>query len=82
MKKTNRGFKIYSEMKDSYGNSIRVQQSSAACIDACWIFTNGKDGSECAFDSATQRHIAVSPHLTKAQARRLAKALLKFSEAP
>ena len=42
---TPRGFAIYAEFRDSYGNNIRVQQSSNAEVDAVWIFVL-RDGEE------------------------------------
>lgn len=76
MKKTARGFGIFSEFKDSKGNTVRVQKSSAACVDAAWIFVTDPEG-----ESAVEHMGALSghaAHLTKAQARRLIRGLLKF----
>lgn len=79
-KKTVRGFNIYSEFKDSYGNAVTVQESSSA-NRACWIFVKNKDGKDVVdCIGALDNRQSVSPHLTPAQARRLAKALLKFAE--
>ena len=80
MRKTHRGFGIYSEFKDTYGNTIIVQESSAATKHCCWVFTTNREGKCGTFNQATQSFISASPHLTKAQAKRLAKALLKFAE--
>jgi len=80
MKKTNRGFPIYSEFKDTYKNTIRVQMSSSACAPRCWVFVKDKDGNDGVFDKATGQYISATAHLSKAQARRLARALLKFAE--
>lgn len=80
MKKTSRGFSIYGEYKDSRGNTLRVQKSSSAMEDAVWIFVKDKDGQE-AYEHLGEIH-AVSPHLTKAQARRVAAALMKFANEP
>ena len=76
MKRTNRGFNIYSEIKDSYGQEVRVQQSSNAEIEACWIFCH-KEGKDAHIHLGNPQ--AYSPHLTKAQAKKVAKALLKFA---
>jgi len=76
MKKTARGFNIYSGIKDSYGQEVRVQQSSNAEIEACWIFCH-KDGKDAHIH--LDKPQAYSPHLTKAQARKVATALLKFA---
>lgn len=78
MKKTPRGFAIYSEIKDSRRNTIRVQQSSAAGGPFCWVFVHDAEGRD-AYEYLGQLH-SVSPHLTRAQARRLANALLRFAE--
>ncbi len=77
MKKTNRGFNIYSEFKDSYQNTISVQESSAAMRECVWIFVKNKDGKDGALHMGEWQ--AATAHLTKPQARRLAKALLKFA---
>lgn len=78
MKRTARGFAIYTEFKDTYGNTVTVQKSSAACYDRVWVFAKNKDGVD-AFEHMGELH-GVSPHLSKQQARWLAKALLKFAE--
>lgn len=78
MKKTARGFSVYGEYKDSRRNKIRIQQSSSATQEAVWIFVENEKGEE-AYVHLGQMH-AVSPHLTKAQARRVAKALLRFAD--
>lgn len=80
MKKTPRGFKIYSEFKDSHQNTIRVQESSSACIRACWIFVKNRQGEEVDLNRVTGESTSATAHLTQAQAKRLAKALLKFVE--
>lgn len=67
MKRTARGFPIYSEFTDSYGSRIRVQKSSAALIDAVWIFCDKHDGTG-----------EFTPHLTVAQAKRMIRGLQKF----
>lgn len=76
VKKTNRGFNIYTEFTDTYGNEVRVQESSAACARRCWIFSN-RDGKDAHIHLGEPQ--AFSPHLSPEQARRLAKALLKFA---
>ena len=63
MRKTNRGFAIYSEFKDTYGSTVRVQMSSNV-LKRCWIFVDEKDYG--------------AIHLSEAQAKRLIKALEKF----
>ena len=77
MKKTSRGFDIYCELKDTRGCEVRVQQSSSAEEDAVWIFCN-KEGKDAIIHLGEP--LAYSPHLTKSQARKVAKALLKFAE--
>lgn len=78
MKKTSRGFNVYSEFKDSNQNIIRIQKSSSAMKECCWIFIESKDGSGLFFDKATNEFHAHSPHLTKTQAKILIKGLSKF----
>lgn len=79
MKKTKRGFRVYAEFKDSKANTIRVQESSAACVDAVWIFATDMDGKSA--HTHLSEPLGVSPHLNRAQARRLITALTKFVEA-
>ena len=79
MKRTQRGFGIYAEFVDTYGQEVRVQQSSSAEADRVWIFCN-KDGKS-GFEKSGEIH-SYSPHLSRAQAIRLAKALLRFSRKP
>ena len=78
LKRTERGFAIYGEYKDSRGNSIRVQQSSAVGGPFCWLFVKDREG--CEVYQHMGQYSAVSPHLTRAQARRIGKALLRFAD--
>ena len=75
MKKTNRGFPIYTEFKDSYQQEVRVQQSSSMERAHAWIFCK-KDGQDGVFHLG--RWQSYSPHLTVAQAKRVRMALKKF----
>ena len=75
-KRTSRGFRIYSDFRDSYGNRVRIQQSSAACMDAVWIFCDGEsDGKMLPGDT---KPFKSAPHLTVAQAKRVIRALERF----
>ena len=78
MKRTPRGFAIYGEYKDANNQIVRIQESSRADGPLVWIFCNDEDGNDVVM------HLGVpqsrSPHLTKAQARRVAMALLKFAD--
>lgn len=77
-KRTSRGFRIYSDFRDSYGNRVRIQQSSAACMDAVWIFCDGEsDGKMLPGDT---KPFKSAPHLTIAQAKRVIRALERFVE--
>lgn len=94
MKRTSRGFDIYTEFIDTYGARVRVQESSSAAGRRCWVFTSGgrtlgrrqrelfeacrAGGFKMPGDDVVTDH--TSPHLTPAQARRLARALLRFAE--
>lgn len=72
---TARGFDVYDEFADSYGNWVRVQRSSAAILydgdlnavedSWVWIFSEREGASN-------------PPHLSIAQARRLRDALNTF----
>ena len=78
-KTTARGFRIYGEYKHTRG-TVRIQQSSASGHPCVWIFSRNQNGE----DATIHMGGATShpPHLTKAQARRVAKALLEFAEEP
>lgn len=80
MKKTSRGFPIFAEFTDSYHNTIRVQESSNAEKHCCWIFVTDAQGRS-AFEHCGEL-TSPSAHLTKAQAKRLVRALNVFIEAP
>ena len=81
MKKTKRGFNVYSEFKDTHGSVITVQESSAASEKCVWIFLDGARGrGSTFFDEVTGKYHAVSPHLNKVKAKQLIKALTKFVE--
>ena len=71
MTHTNRGFaKI--EITDTRGCICRVQRSSAACVDAVWIFCDDPHG--------VYRDGNAHPHLDADQAREVARALLAFAD--
>ena len=79
MKRTNRGFWIFSEFKDSYDQTITVQESSSI-NKRCWIFVKNKDGNDGFEDKAGGGFHSYSAHLSPAQAKRLIKALERFIE--
>lgn len=78
-KRTPRGFAIYGEVADDRGNVTIIQQSSAIGGPYCWIFVKDKDGKDTVMVTPPGVPMAVSPHLTKAQARHVAAALLRFA---
>ena len=78
MKKTNRGFKIYGEYKDSRKNKIRIQESSSAEGSYCWIFVEDSSGQDAIIHLGKPQ--SISPHLSKKQAKRIANALLRFAD--
>jgi hypothetical protein len=78
LKKTNRGFLIYGKLVDIYDQTVSVVESSSAEGPRVWVFCKDKDGRE-AIEHLGQLQ-ARSPHLTPAQARRVAKALLRFAD--
>lgn len=42
---TDRGFPIYADFIDEYGSQVRIQHSSAALGNRCWIFIDSEDNS-------------------------------------
>lgn len=76
MKKTDRGFRIFSEFKDTYDAKVRVIESSLATAPRVWIFCDKPylkpDGESEVEDSP----LHLSPH----QARLLISALNKWLE--
>lgn len=63
---TPRGFAIYAEFVDSYGSTVRVQESSSASGPHAWIFQeNAEEGVD-------------TPHLNVPQAQALRDALDEF----
>ena len=78
MKRTPRGFALYTDFTDTEGYRVRVQKSSLATAARVWIFCNDKDGNDGVVHLGTWQ--SYSPHLSKAQARRVAKALLRFAD--
>jgi hypothetical protein len=70
MKRTQRGFAIYTEFTDLYKNKVRVQKSSLATKEAVWIF--------CDRGPLIGDGVAVSPHLSKEMAERVIRALQAF----
>ena len=71
MKKTARGFGIYTEFKDLYGKNIRVQESSLATKHAVWI------QNEIELCGPEKLPIG-NAHLDKRMAKRVIKALEQF----
>lgn len=67
---TERGFSGYLELVDTYGSTVRVQQSSAAFVARCWLFVDGPKGNPGFGDG--------SAHLSVEQARRVRDALSVF----
>jgi hypothetical protein len=74
MKRTPRGFGIYTQFRDSCGSEVRVQESSSAEGPHIWIFCKNEDPM---WNKGTEP----SPHLTVAQARRVRDALDRFIRA-
>lgn len=68
---TERGFVVYDEFDDTYGNAIRIQESSNI-NRRCWVFCNPQtiDGMEVP--------VGVSAHLDIKQAERIIEALKTF----
>lgn len=69
-----RGLRNYTEFADTRGCTVRVKQSSAFGLRHCWVFCTNTTGAYT--DRSTDADAPV--HLTVAQARRLAAALLRF----
>ena len=81
MKRTARGFAIYTEFHDQHGNEVRLQRSSAIGPRAAYLFTHFEDGTDHRPHPPSPGGIIVAnPYLSPKQARRLAKALLKFAD--
>lgn len=78
MKRTARGFAIFGEVKDSRGATIRVQESSACGGPFAYVFVKNEKGEEAYIHMG--QLCAVSPHLTQAHARKLARLLLRFAD--
>ena len=72
MKKTNRGFSVYSEFTDTYGSKVVVQMSSAV-LKRCWIFVHN-DGKSPKGNLVTDGAI----HINNRQAKLIINALQKF----
>lgn len=69
MKRTERGFAIYTEFKDLYGLGCRVQASSLATKRAVWIQNEGVTHMGETLGNA---------HLDRKMAKRVIKALQAF----
>lgn len=72
MKKTNRGFKIYSEFTDTYKSKVQIQESSSI-FKRCWIFVKN-EGKHPESNLVTDGAI----HLNTKQAKLIISALQKF----
>jgi hypothetical protein len=69
MKRTSRGFALYTEFKDADGESVKVQRSSSIGRRLVYIFPNAKIHLGEAISGA---------HLTVPMAKRVIKALQRF----
>lgn len=93
MKRNARGFAVYTEFADTCGASVSVHQSSVAGVRRCWVTASGgstlgdkqrqmhENAKAIGFRMPGQDIVNdnTAAHLTPAQARRLAKALLRFA---
>ena len=71
MRRTERGFKIYAEFKDLYGDNVDITQSSLVTPRAVWIHPEIKQ------HHVTKEYLA-GAHLNVAMAKRVIKALQNF----
>ena len=78
MKRTNRGFAIYGQVKDTRGCVVRIQASSASTPDAVWIFCDDVNGVYTRPLGSEIPSPDPAPHLTRAQAKRVIRALQRF----
>lgn len=76
MKRTERGFAIYTEFKEERGVGLRVLASSIATRRRVWIYL---DATKSTYDLARLEPHHIGAHLSPAEARRVAKALLAFA---
>ncbi len=72
MKRTHRGFAIYTEFQDEAGTEVRVQRSSAIGSRRCWVFAQKRNPIGNVVDTPA--------YLSPKEARRLAGALLRFAK--
>jgi len=86
-RKTQRGFRDYAAIRDTYGNLLTIRESSAACVRAVWLLTKDSDGVEVQVGMPWRplqsgEHFqcvsVVSPHLDVRAAKRLVGALQRF----
>lgn len=68
-------YKVYDEFVDSYGQTVRIQESSNI-LGGCWIFCE-KDGKDVV--EHLGKFQAFSPHLSAKQAEKVARALLAYA---
>lgn len=76
MRKTERGFDLYSEFIDTYQSKVSIQMSSN--VKKRCVITVTNDGKHPRSNLVTDGFM----HLSEAQARRVIKALEKFLLAP
>jgi hypothetical protein len=63
---TSRGFAIYKRFADTYGNEVRIQESSSATNNCVWVICKNEKGNDS------------SPHLNVEQAKLLIEGLQEF----
>ncbi len=74
-----RGLYDFGQIVDTYGNTITVRKSSAACQDCVWIFAKNRCGGDVMM-GANGCAVSVSPHLGVREAKLLRDALDRFIE--
>lgn len=80
MKRTARGFAMYTALTDSRGANVRVQRSSEMGARRVWIFTKGGSTIDNRIPPSERDKTDTASYLSPKQARQVAAALLRFAE--
>lgn len=76
-KKTQRGFPIYCEFKDTYGGTVRLQMSSAV-EKRLWVFYDHPENGKMGVAGYGDKPVIIAPHLDEHQARQVMLGLKEF----
>jgi hypothetical protein len=75
-----RGFVVFTRLHDERGCKVVVKESSAMGRKRAWIFVGGGSSNINLVSTRPEMEAMAGAHITPREARRIAKALLRFAD--